>query len=103
MTDMQELARELGMGEISTKFQFNLTKFARSVEESARVIRTLNKKELRELIETFREMQKRLKMKPRKHISRMRTVSIRKWAGRKANKPRYDWSKKRKHRVGWKA
>lgn len=42
--------------------------------------------------------------KPKKvrHVSAFRTISDRKWAGFKANKPKHNWGKKRKRRGGWK-
>ena len=47
----------------------------------------------------FRRLHKHLDKKfyrKQKHNSAFRTVSDRKWAGHKRNKPKYNWSKKRK-------
>lgn len=98
---MKELARELGMGDIPRQFDFDLTKFAHSANESALIMRRLSKNEIRQLIDLFKLMRKQLN-KRMKHTSDLRTNSSRKRAGFKKNKPKYNWGKKRRARMGWK-
>lgn len=102
MTTMKELANELDMGKLEPWQDFDLTKFARSSSEASRVLRTLDKEQTRKLIETFKIMRKRLRKKI-KHTSDLRTNSSRKWAGHKNNKPKHNWSKKRRRQGGWRA
>jgi hypothetical protein len=102
MTTMKELANELGIGKLEPWQEFDLTKFAHSASEASRVLRILDKDQTRKLIETFKVMRKLLRKKM-KHNAAFRTVSHRKWAGHKNNKPKYNWSKRRRRQGGWRA
>jgi hypothetical protein len=92
---VSDLKKHLALADV------NIDKFISGMQSATEAMKLYSKLDMKQILYVNRRLAKKLYPKP-KHRSCFRTVSDRKWAGHKRNKPRYDWSKKRKRLGGWK-
>lgn len=103
MSNLKEFVREYpGVMMVDAVSAYpDIDKITHNMYKVAETMRSYSDLDIQATIYMFRRLRKQLYRKPRTHACG-RTMSWAKYAGSKQNKPKHNWSKKKRARMGWK-
>lgn len=105
MSDLKNFVREypdvMLVDAVSAYPDIDLVELTSSMRKAAEAMRTYSALDIQATLFAFRRFRKQLYRRPKTHACG-RTMSWAKYSGSKQNRPKHNWGKKKRARMGWK-